>query len=161
MSAASASPYPLPGVAYASPQCASPLVSQRLQPNPPTEPHEDICHQEDPQPQGATHLEAGGCPSDPTNSVKDSGKPPRVHSDLSHTPGTLTLEAILGTLLPKLYLLSTTGLAGWVLCVRAAWKPSLDLTGNGRTMFKSHSHPENPRVMSRAYVCVSVILHEV
>lgn len=52
---------------------ALPLVSLRLQPNPPTEPHEDICHQEDPQPQGAAHLTAGGCPADPTHTVKDSG----------------------------------------------------------------------------------------
>lgn len=41
---------PLPtfwsSLCFSSP--AFPLVSQRFQSNPPTEPHEDICHQEDP-----------------------------------------------------------------------------------------------------------------
>lgn len=98
---------------------AFPLVSRRFQSNPPTEPHEDVGHQEDPQPQGATHLAAGGCPADPTDSVKDSGRPLEFILTSATPPATLdvrpkpraSLEAVLGTLLPKVYLLSTAGLA--------------------------------------------------
>lgn len=154
MSAASASPYPLPGVACFS-LPAFPLMSQRLQPNSQTEPHEDICHQEDSQPQGATHLAAGGCPTDPTDTVKDSGRPLEFILT-SATPLQLWPWRLLQTSsCQKATYCPPLGLQGG-LCVCSAWKPSLDLVGNSRTMFKSRGHHENRRVVSRACAYVSV-----
>lgn len=158
------SPYPTSwsSLCFSSP--AFPLVSQRFQPNPPTEPHEDICHQEDPKPQGATHLAAGGCPADPTNSVKASG----VHTDLSHTPCKSGCETQAKGLSRGCFghspAKSLPAVHRWAcsvgFCVCGASTPSLALAGNGRTMFKSHGHYENPRVVSRACVYVSVTLCE-
>lgn len=140
-------------------------MSRRLQPNPQAEPYEDIRHQKDPQPQGASHLATGGCPTDPSNSVKDSGRPLEFILTTAITPcdsgcevqGQGLSRGCFGHFPAKSLpiVLHWACRVGFV-CVCGVWKPSLALAGNGKAMFKSHGHHENPRVVSRACVYVSL-----